>query len=65
MKGEIFTAEENKTMNMDLDSMPLAMAYVPMQKFQKLLPLDDALDQGSLFEELVLPFYGRIEVPNG
>ena len=42
-----------------LDDLPIAMAYVPMQKWQKLYDPDVALDRGTLFCELDLPFLGR------
>lgn len=35
----------------------LAMAYVPMQQWRDILGSDDALANGTLFGELVLPFY--------
>lgn len=37
----------------------LAMVYAPEQKWKDLLSLDDALDEGTLFRELVKPFEGR------
>ena len=36
----------------------LAMAYVPFQRFEKLYDGEKALERGTLFEELDLPFYG-------
>ena len=41
-----------------VDSMPLAMAYVPMQKWRNLYDCDVALSRGTLFSELDLPFLG-------
>lgn len=38
---------------------PLAMAYVPMQKFKNLYDADVALERGTLFEELDLPYIGK------
>ncbi|MFQ8601001.1 MAG: spore coat associated protein CotJA, partial [Oscillospiraceae bacterium] len=38
--------------------VPLAMAYVPMQKWQKLYDPDVALERGTLFLELDKPFIG-------
>ena len=35
----------------------LAMAYVPMQQWRDILNCEDALANGTLFGELVLPFY--------
>ncbi len=42
-----------------LSSLPLAMAYVPMQKWQKLYEPDVAFERGTIFSELDLPFLGR------
>lgn len=36
--------------------LPLAIASVPMQKFEQLYPLDTALDRGTMFRALDLPF---------
>lgn len=44
--------------NEQLDSLPLAMAYVPMQKWGNLYEADVALKRGTLFQELDLPFMG-------
>ena len=41
------------------DNMPLAMAYVPFQKWSTPLEPCIALEMGTLFEELYLPFTGR------
>lgn len=41
-----------------INGFPLAMAYVPMQKFQKLYSPEKGLENGTLFEELNLPFCG-------
>lgn len=41
-----------------LDDLPLAMAYVPMQKFRNVYEADVALDRGTAFSELDLPFIG-------
>ena len=41
-----------------LDSMPLAMAYVPWQKWQNIYNRQAALKNGTLFEELNKPFKG-------
>ena len=43
-----------------VDSMPLAMAYVPIQEFTSLYEnLEEAFCQGTLFKELDKPFTGR------
>lgn len=36
----------------------LAMMYVPFQRFERLYDAEKALERGTLFEELDLPFYG-------
>ncbi len=38
-----------------IGSMPIAYAYVPIQKFRMLYKTDKALERGTLFEELDLP----------
>ena len=42
-----------------LDSMPLAMTYVPWQKWQNIYKPEIALYAGTIFQELDLPFTGR------
>ena len=42
-----------------IDTLPLAMAYVPMQKWKNVYANDVALNRGTLFPELDLPFTGR------
>ncbi len=41
-----------------LDDLPLAMSYVPIQKWNNTYPLSRALDRGTIFPELDLPFKG-------
>lgn len=36
----------------------LAMMYVPFQRFENLYDPEKALERGTLFAELDLPFYG-------
>ncbi len=45
--------------SMSLDSLPLAMNYVPMQQWKKIYDPDVALCRGTLFEQLDLPFIGE------
>ena len=40
------------------DHVSLAMMYVPYQRFEKLYDAEKALERGTLFEALDLPFYG-------
>ncbi len=44
--------------NTCLDRMPIAMAYVPFQKWRKVFDAPTGLAHGTIFEELVLPFCG-------
>ncbi len=49
------------SMSMRRDSlagMPLAMAYVPWQKFEETYDPSTALCQGTIFPELDMPFTG-------
>ena len=41
-----------------LDSMPLAMTYVPWQKWQNIYKPENALYAGTIFQDLDLPFTG-------
>lgn len=41
-----------------LESMPLAMAYVPRQKWNTTYTLEEGLERGTIFPELDLPFTG-------
>ena len=42
-----------------LGSLPIAMAYVPMQQWKTTYSQSEALVRGTLFPELDLPFEGR------
>ena len=48
-----------------LDSLPLAMAYVPMQRWGELYTPSVALDRGTMFPPLDLPFIGEEAVSRG
>lgn len=39
-----------------IDQYPVAMAYVPWQRWQQTYPLDQALDRGTIFPDLDKPF---------
>ena len=41
-----------------LQNLAIGSAYVPFQRFKQVLDADDALKYGSIFAELVKPFYG-------
>ena len=53
-KGIFFVINGNE----QLDNLPLAMAYVPMQKWRNIYEADVGLDRGTMFCELDLPFLG-------
>ncbi len=42
-----------------LKDLPIAMAYVPMQKWSEVYSENDALCRGTLFPELDKPFFGK------
>jgi len=50
--------DNNCINNSCIDNMPLAMAYVPMQKWKTVYNNDVALIRGTIFPELDLPFLG-------
>ncbi len=41
------------------EALPLAIATVPMQSFEKLYPPETALERGTMFDALYLPFEGK------
>lgn len=45
----------------DRENMPLAIASVPMQRFEDLYPPDVALEKGTMFDALYLPFEAKEE----
>ena len=47
--------------SMYLGSLPIAMCYVPNQRWKTTYPLDQALTAGTLFPELDLPFKGGMK----
>ncbi len=48
----------DRSASCELQGMPLAMAYVPWQKWQKIYEAEKALCRGTIFEELDKPFRG-------
>lgn len=42
-----------------LEEYPLAMVYAPLQVFRNLYDMDTALQKGTMFAELDLPFMGE------
>lgn len=51
--------EPSRGMYSGVDELPLAMAYVPWQKFHKIHELDKAMEAGTIFYELNQPFCGK------
>ena len=49
---------QDYSFNEYFDRFPLAMAYVPMQKFTNLYGAAEGFRRGTLFKELDLPFKG-------
>ena len=43
----------------NIDDFPIAMAYVPWQKWNEIYSAEDALEHGTVFPELYLPFKGK------
>lgn len=43
----------------ELRDLPVAMAYVPFQKYEKSYDTNEALCKGTLFPELYKPFKGK------
>ena len=41
-----------------LDELPLGIAYVPWQKWKNVMCPKDGMEHGTIFADLVLPFYG-------
>ncbi len=58
MPGE-HNYSELKFSSTELKNLPLAMAYVPMQKYRDSYTYEEALKAGTLFPELDKPFLGR------
>ena len=50
---------ENTISSNPMTGFPLAMAYVPYQAFDELNEPQKALENGTLFRNLYMPFVGR------
>ena len=48
-----------------LENHPLAMVYAPLQSFRNLYDRDTALQKGTVFTELDLPFMGQSVMKGG
>jgi hypothetical protein len=55
---DIKEIKEMKEMEENIDNFPLAMAYVPIQKWKNIYANDVALNRGTIFSDLDLPFLG-------
>lgn len=55
-KGEIQEARPMQTKTWGLENYPLASVYSPIQHWRNLYEPEEALNQGTLFKELDLPF---------
>jgi len=42
----------------EFEDIPLAMAYVPWQKWQNIYDAEKGFCNGTIFQDLDLPFYG-------
>lgn len=58
IKLENLNNSSEKSCPNSLDDLPLAMSYVPFQRWGKTYPLGEALNRGTIFPELDLPFKG-------
>lgn len=54
-----FSEHHHRDSIKNVDSLPLSMAYVPWQSWGNIYKAEDALMQGTIFQELNLPFTGR------
>lgn len=45
--------------NMPVDCMQIGIGYVPWQKFENRLEAEQALQHGTLFKDLVMPYTGK------
>ena len=52
------TSTTPESMQCCIDGMPLAMAYVPRQKWQNIYENSKAVMRGTIFSDLDLPFKG-------
>lgn len=57
--------EGDKRRSWGLEGYPLAMVYSPIQCFRDIYDMDHALEQGTIFGELDLPFMGASVTKGG
>ena len=51
--------QQENLWDMSVDKLPLAMGYVPMQRFGKTYDLRTGLRAGTIFPDLHKPFCGK------
>ena len=56
---------KNQGCGWGLKNYPLAMVYSPLQEFENLFDTELALEKGTLFSELDLPFMGESVYKSG
>lgn len=50
--------DSSSNMGEDINSMPIGMAYVPMQVWRDIYEQDKGMMRGTIFSELDMPFKG-------
>ena len=60
-----FCPKKDTCRDWGISDYPLASVFAPLQKFDNLYDLDTALDRGTAFIELDLPFMGDTRVKGG
>ena len=58
MRMENDMAGMQRDAGFDINQMPIAMAYVPWQKWRDIYEKDKGIIRGTIFEELDKPFKG-------
>ena len=53
-----YQSYHRSTINPCIDTLPLTMAYVPMQSWGQVYDLETGLQKGTIFPDLYKPFYG-------
>ena len=49
---------EKELYECEVSKYPLAMAYVPWQEWKNVMCAAEGLEKGTIYSDLVLPFYG-------
>ena len=53
------TLLQNAGSNACINSLPLAMAYIPLQRWEDLYDTSTAFERGTIFRALDKPFLGK------